>query len=367
MPGVFGVAGAPLSHNNHAATLRRMGDVLRHHHWYQEVVHSRDEEGIALGRIGLNENFEGDELARNEDGSLLAVFDGELYDYDEHRQVLAAGGHRFRTSSRAELLLHGYEEQGPRFFRGLRGKFIAAIWDCVRRRLVLVNDRFGMRPLYYAHVAGRVVFAAEIKAILADPHVSRNRNLRGIAQFFTYGQLFDNDTLVESVRLLPPAGCLTFDATLGQVEVTRYWKLEIGIESGRSEKQRLDRIDDAFSKSVERCFAGPGRLGLSLSGGLDARTILGVANDQIPLTTVCIGVDGSMDHRSSAEMARLTKRSHHAYLLGEGFLARFEEHLRVTWCGSPMGTTCRNALSCRPCRSTANWASRSCCGAMPAN
>src|SRR5207249_2617609 len=127
--------------------------------------------------------------AANEDESLLAMMDGEVYDYAAQRQALAAAGHRFRSDSVAELLLHGYEERGQDFFRGLHGKFMAALWDARRRRLILVNDRFGMRPLYYAHVPGRLVFGAEIKAVLADPAVPRRQNVGGIAQFFTYGQL----------------------------------------------------------------------------------------------------------------------------------------------------------------------------------
>ncbi len=327
MPGIFGQAAKPFA-TDLAGQVGAMSRLLKHHSWYQESRHVDDDDGIALGRMALGFVNPTGQPASNETDTLLAVMDGEIYDYDAQRQALTARGHVFRTDSYAELLLHGYEEQGQEFFRGLHGKFIAAIWVSKQRRLILTNDRFGMRPLYYAHVPGRLVFAAEIKAVLADAAVSRSRDLRGIAQFFTYGQLLGEDTLVEAVRLLPAAGWLTYDAALDRVNIDRYWTLAVGNGGDQTEAQLLERMDHAFGKAVERCLAGPGRLGLSLSGGLDARTILGVANDDIPLTTVCIGMDGSMDHRSAVEMARLTNRTHHQCLLGEGFLARFEEHLR---------------------------------------
>jgi asparagine synthase (glutamine-hydrolysing) len=262
----------------------------------------------------------------NEDQSRLAVMDGEVYDYASQRQALMPAGHCFRTESHAELLLHGYQAHGQDFFRRLHGKFMAALWDARQRQLILVNDRFGMRPLYYAHVAGRLVFGAEIKAVLADPAVPRRQNLCGIAQFFTYGQMLGEDTLLEAVWLLPAAGWLTYDVDQDRLTLGRYWQLQGGAPVGTTEA--LDRIDHAFAQAVQRCSAGTPRLGLSLSGGLDARTILGVLDDDIPLTTISIGIDGSMDHRSAAELARLTGRSHRQCLLGEGFLSRFEEHLR---------------------------------------
>jgi asparagine synthase (glutamine-hydrolysing) len=327
MPGIFGCAGTTLT--GHAAgLLDAMAQLMKHHPWYDETRHVDEGGGIALGRMALGFTDHTTRAAATEDDSLVALLDGEIYDYAEHRRTLEARGHVFGTSSCAELLLHGLEEEGREFFRKLHGKFIAAIWDRKRRQLILANDRFGMRPLYYAQARGRLVFASEIKAVLANTTVSRSRNLRGIAQFFTFGQLLAGDTLIEAVRLLPAAGWLTYDAAADRVTVERYWELRGHDRGNQSEAQLLDRIDHAFGKAVQRCMSGPTRLGLSLSGGLDARTILGAADDQVPLTTVCIGMDGSMDHRSAEQMARLTGRPHHACFLGEDFLGRFAEHLR---------------------------------------
>jgi asparagine synthase (glutamine-hydrolysing) len=193
---------------------------------------------------------------------------------------------------------------------------------------VLVNDRFGMKPLYYARPAGRLVFASEIKALLADPAVSRRTSLRGLAQFMTFGQPLGEDTLLEGVRLLPAAGVLTYDAGTGRVTLDRYWRLT-GRPAARTTAETLDRIDAAFTRAVERCAADADGLGLSLSGGMDARTILAVAaRPGRSLTTLSLGVDGSMDHRSAAAMAGLVGCPHHRVVLDEQFLRQYEAHLR---------------------------------------
>src|SRR5262249_7708276 len=174
---------------------------------------------------------------------------------------------------------------------------------------------------------GRLVFASEIKALLVDAELSRRANPRGIAQFFTFGQLLGEDTLLEEVRLLPAAGWLTYSVDDERVSLERYWKPEARSNT-QTEKALLDEIDEAFQRSVDRRTRGSEWLGLSLSGGLDARTILGVLDPQRPVTTVCLGMEGSLDHRCAEEMARLANRPHRRHVLNTHFLANFEEHLR---------------------------------------
>jgi asparagine synthase (glutamine-hydrolysing) len=328
MPGIFGLAGqGPAA--GVAEVLFEMASRLRHHAWYRETRHVDETAGLGLGRMTLGFVNASAQPAFNEARTALAVMDGELYDYPEQRRRLSERGHVLRDRSHAEILVRGFESEGPAFFRGLHGKFVAALWDARAQRLTLVNDRFGMRPLFYARPAGRLLFASEIKALLADPTVSRKQNLRGIAQFFTYGQLLGEDTLLDGVRLLPAAGCLTYDVRNDRLTVERYWRLETRpAPDMQTPAQALERLDQAFGEAVGRCSTGSARLGLSLSGGLDSRTILAAVDPSTPLTTVSVGVSGSMDHRSAAELACLTFRPHHQCHLGEGFLNRFEEHLR---------------------------------------
>ncbi|MCI0463333.1 MAG: asparagine synthase-related protein [Gemmataceae bacterium] len=328
MPGICGlVSAAPVT--DLSAVLSGMVQRLKHHPWYVEHRHVSGAQAVALGRVSLGFVNTAAQPATNETGSLLAMMEGEVYNYEEERRVLIAAGHEFRSNSHAELLLHGYEQEGRAFFRRLHGTFAAALWDARNRQLILTNDRFGMKPLYYSELAGKLLFASELKALLVEPGVSRRHHLRGLAQFFVYGQFLGQDTLLEAVRLLPAAGWLTWDARDGRLAVDRYWRHEPAPRSGAvSEADLLDQIDDAFARAVDRRVQGTERLGISLSGGLDARTILALVPPGRPLTSLTMGVQGSLDHRSAAEMARLAGRPHHRYVLDTAFLERFEEHLR---------------------------------------
>ncbi len=329
MPGICGL----LNNTPHTDIVALHGDMvarLQHYPWYVSEQHMDIAAGIAVGRVSLGFINKAPQPVYNEDRSLLAMMEGEVYDYEEQRKSLAAAGHAFAGDSHAELLLHGYESSGKDFFRGLHGSFAAAIYDRNNRRLILVNDRFGMKPLYYTQAPGRLLFAPEIKALLADADVPRQRNRRGIAQFFTFGQLLGEDTLLEAVRILPAAGWLVYDGTHDQVTLERYWQLE-GQPAcqGLMQAEILDRLDDAFLRAIDRCVTGNGHLGLSLSGGLDARTILAVIDHaRVPITSVTLGMDGSLDHRSSQQLAALTNRRHHSYTLNTDFLSQFEKHMR---------------------------------------
>lgn len=329
MPGIYGqIASAPTK--DAAQLLERMALRLRHHDWYKEDRHVDAAAGLAVGRTALGFVNTASQPASNEDGSLLAMLEGEIYDAAALRRQLEAAGHRFRTEGHAELLLHGFEEHGRDFLLRVHGCFVAALWQARQRRLVLTSDRFGMKPLYYTQLPGRLLFASELKALLADPEVSRRPSLRGLAQFFTFGQLLGDDTLVEGIAYLPAAAWLTFDAAADNLQLDHYWKLEAGrVATNVSIEAALDRLDAAFKQAVDRCTVGTRGLGLSLSGGLDARTILAVLDtQQTPVVTVCLGMPGSIDRRAAEQMARLAGCPHQGYVLDAQFTAHFEGYLR---------------------------------------
>src|SRR5262245_43235901 len=162
MPGILGLAGQGLSRDL-PARLGRFAGRMKHHAWYKEHLHADPQAGFALGRMALGFIDPEPQPAFSADGTLAAVFDGELYDAHDQRPKLAAAGRAFRGNSQAEILLHGYQTDGPRWLAGLHGKFVGAIWDGRAKQLILVTDRLGMRPLYYAHAAGQLLFSSEIK------------------------------------------------------------------------------------------------------------------------------------------------------------------------------------------------------------
>ncbi|MBI4524923.1 MAG: hypothetical protein HY695_14060 [Deltaproteobacteria bacterium] len=328
MPGICGIVGKTTGDGS--AELAEMLRRMKHYPWYVEERYLDVVAGICLARLSLGFVNTAKQPAFNEDGSILALMEGELYDYDEQRCLLARAGHQFKSESHAELLLHGYEESRHDFFRGLHGTFVAAIWDARHKRLILTNDRFGMKPLYYVKLPGKLLLASEIKALLVDRKVSREKNPQGVAQFLTFGQCLGEDTLLDSVRVLPAASSLCYDVGKDRVTLDRYWRLETSLPPSRfSEAEILDRLDQSFEKAVDRCVRGTKGLGISLSGGLDSRTILAtIDHNHTPVTSVSIGVEGSMDHRSAKQLAALSNRHHYSYVINDEFMSRFVEHLK---------------------------------------
>ena len=308
--------------------LGRMVRRMTHHPWYVVGQRADESSGVGLGRVSLGLVNTAEQPVTAADGRIVVVMDGELVDYHQQRRTLEAAGCQFRADSHAEVLLAGYRTGGKDFFRTVGGKFTALIWDARRRRLIATNDRFGMKPLYYARLPGRLLVASEIKAILADPAVSRKPSMRGISQFFAYGHYLADDTSLAAVRLLPPAGWLVFDAAEDRLSVDRYWQFSTAGPQKCKPHEWLDRLDVAFKRAVDRTVLDTPRLGLALSGGLDARTILAVIDhDRVRPTTVAMEIEGCRDHRSATELAALVNCPHHNYVLRSDFLDHFEKHL----------------------------------------
>jgi len=329
MPGICGIVGSG-DRENLSAQLAQMMERMKHYPWYSEQSYCNGSEPVALGQVSLGAGDAATRPVFRRDGSGCAVVAGELYSGIEKRAESEVAGGAGASGKNAETLLDAYEKPQAGCLRDLHGSYAAAIWDRNNERLILTNDRFGMRPLYYAKLPGRLLFASEIKALLVDETVARRLNLRGIAQFFTFGQLLGNDTLLDSVQVLPPAAWLIYDVREDRLTVDRYWRPELReVVNESNVPDLLDRIDEAFGRAVERRVRNAEGLGLSLSGGLDARTILAaIDHERVPITTVSIGIDGCLDHRSATQLANLSGCPHHCYTLDDRFLDRFEQHLR---------------------------------------
>ncbi len=301
---------------------------MMHFDSFNRAKYCDDTQRIALGRVALPWADDGSP-AISTDRQWAVVLDGELYDVSAERARLTAAGCRFTANTDAELLLHAWRHEGAAFLARLHGSFTAVIWDSAKRELTVINDRFGLKPLYLAQVAGRLLVSTEIKALLADPALRRTWSLTGVAEFFTFGYFLNDDTLFENVRALPPAACATYNVADGHLRIEPYWRARPNAVGGGVD-ERVKALESSFVTAVAR-RARPGeRLGLSLSGGMDARTILGVMPRNIDsLTSVSIGVEGSIDHRCASRLAALAGVPHHCHVLDSRFLDDFERHLRL--------------------------------------
>lgn len=288
--------------------------------------HHEPGQSIALGKV--TPDYAGDSAAPFVllDREVIAVMDGEVYGARQQRERLEKAGCAFTGDSATEVIARGYLAEGPQFFARLTGKFTAAVYDGRHRKLLVANDKFGMRPMYYTQVGERLLFASEIKCLLADEQVSRKPNERGIAQFFAFGQMWGEDTMYAAVRVLPAAACLVWDCDSRQLQVDKYWHLS---EPGKQDpKDAMERLDAAFKQAVDVRSLGAQHAALALSGGLDARTILGVVDHQkVKLDCVTLGMPGSMDSRTSRQLADIAGYPYHDFLLKDDFLSSFEGHL----------------------------------------
>jgi len=327
MPGICGIADTRPSDLD--ARLQRMLTAMRHEPWYDQCRFCDESGQVALGRMTLGYVNTQPQPAVSEEGNLRVVMDGELYDAAAARRSLADSGCACRSDSHAEIVLRGYQRGGTELWRTLHGSFVAAIWDAAARRLTLINDRFGMRPLYYAKLPGRLLFASSLRAILLVDDVPTTANLRGLAQFFSFGQYFGCDTSLEAINVAPAAAWIEYDLAAAELNVDRYYRLRAADRSSTDRQTQLADLDDCFTAAVQRRLEQSDAIGLTLSGGMDARTILSVIDPQrVPVRTVCYGMAGSLDLRCAARMAKLTGCRHEQHVLGSDLLVEFRDHLQ---------------------------------------
>src|SRR6266540_3364042 len=217
MCGILGIVGRPRPESLDAV------DLLRHRGPDGDGRWVGAQAGLAMRRLAIIDLETGDQPVSNELGDVVAVVNGELYNYRELRAELEAKGHSFRGVGDVEVVPHLYEEHGERFVERLRGMFALALWDEARGRLVLARDRFGIKPLYLAEVPAGLAFASEIAPLLALGAPARP-DLQAIADFLSLGYVPAEATGLEDVRALAPGTVLSWEA--GRVEERRYWQLE---------------------------------------------------------------------------------------------------------------------------------------------
>ncbi|MGH7322964.1 MAG: asparagine synthase (glutamine-hydrolyzing) [Candidatus Rokuibacteriota bacterium] len=227
----------------------------------------------------------------NEDGSLHAVLNGEIYNYRALRADLEGRGHRFRSDSDTEVVVHGYEDAGVECLRTFRGMFALALWDTSRRTLLLARDRLGKKPLFYAPTGDGLRFASEVQAILQDPAIPRVPDLAALGQYLTWGCVAAPRSAFQGIQKLPPAHYLL--AREGEVRTRCYWSLRYAPKREEPEavlaEEFLARLEDAVRIRLRSDVP----LGALLSGGMDSSSIVALIRRCVPgrLQTFSIGFE----------------------------------------------------------------------------
>ena len=268
--------------------LERMTDVIAHRgpdadgHYYAPGV------GLGHRRLSIIDLATGAQPLGNEDGQVQVVFNGEIYNFAEVRADLLSRGHRFRTGSDTEVIVHGYEEWGEACVERFRGMFAFALWDARHRRLMLGRDRLGVKPLYYAELPGvGIVFGSEIKALLEDPDVPRDWRPEAIDEYLTLLYVPAPGTIYSAIRKLPAAHVLV--AENGRTKLTRYWDLAFTGNPQR-EEEYLEELDGLLRESVGLRLISDVPLGAFLSGGIDSSTVVSYMKETSATRPITIAV-----------------------------------------------------------------------------
>jgi asparagine synthase (glutamine-hydrolysing) len=244
----------------------------------------------------------------NEDGTIAVVFNGEIYNFPQLREQLAAKGHRFRSRTDTEVVVHLYEDEGPEGIRRLDGMFALALWDQRTRQLVLARDRAGKKPLYYYRDDPLVVFGSEMKAILDHPAVDRRLNPRAVPLYLTYGYVPCPETFYERVLQVPPGSYVVIRRE-GVCRPVPYWELTLppaGEESPVGEREACREVRRLLTEAVRKRLIADVPLGAFLSGGIDSSIVVALMSQLMDqrVKTFTIGFAGSesYDERAYARL-----------------------------------------------------------------
>jgi asparagine synthase (glutamine-hydrolysing) len=325
------------------ALVRRMTDSIAHRGPDGEGQYAHGPVAFGHRRLSIIDLHTGAQPMCNEDGTVWIVFNGEIYNHLELRRELVARGHRFKSSSDTEVIVHLYEEYGEACVERLKGMFAFALHDQRAGRVFLARDRVGIKPLYYTVAGGSLRFASEIKALFACPSVSRRLLPRGIDRYLTYYYVPGSETAFDGILKLEPGHAMTIAD--GRIRTFRYWQLRFDIHP------RWTRFDDAvdalralLGASVASHLMSDVPVGVLLSGGVDSTGVLRHAAEHSgqSLHTFTVGFEGQdfADERPYARLAakRFGTRHREITLTAAdfaAFLPRYVEHMEEPVCEPP--------------------------------
>lgn len=326
-----------------ASLVQQMMDLQTHRGPDDEGMYVEQKVVLGHRRLSIIDLHAGKQPICNEDGTVWVVYNGEIYNFPELRAELETCGHTFKSNTDTEVIVHLYEEIGVKAVERLRGMFAFAVWDKRKQLLLLARDRVGIKPLYYVNTGKALLFASEIKSLLADPTVERRINPRAIDRFLTYYYLPGKETLFQGIYKLDPGHYLTIQN--GQMTKQRYWDLHF------ETSPRWTRFDEAVEalqlllrNSVKDHMISDVPVGVLLSGGVDSTGVLRYAVDQtrkrISTFTVGFSKEEFEDERPYAQLAAQHYGTlHHEITIGADdfydFLPKYVWHMEEPVCEPP--------------------------------
>lgn len=329
--GIFNLNGEPVS----PVILRRMTDAIAHRGPDGEGFYNDGVVGLGHRRLAIIDlSPAGHQPMRSRDGQVTLTYNGEIYNFRELRTELETLGHQFHSQTDSEVVLNAWVEWGPASVARFNGMFAFAIWDKREQSLFLVRDRYGIKPVYYGCWQNTFIFGSEQKAILAHPAATRELDKKALIEYFTFQNIFSDRTLLQGIKLLPPASIarVTLGGS-GVPQISRYWDFRFREpERAGDTAEYREELDRLMRQAVSRQLMADVELGSYLSGGLDSGTVTALAARELPYvkTFTCgfdlssaSGIELAFDERTRAEaMSARFKTEHYEMVLKAGDMER---------------------------------------------
>ena len=313
MCGICGIVDIKRQRPVDPALLKRMTDLMYHRGPDDEGTYTHKNMGMGVRRLSVIDLSGGHQPISNEDSSVFAIQNGEIYNFQELRHETESKGHIYKTKSDTEVIVHLYEEYGEEFVGKINGMFSIALWDTREEKLVLARDRVGIKPLFYYFDDHKFVFASEVKAIIKDLAIRRRINMKALNQYLTYGFVPAPLTMLEGIIKLLPGHMLIYQR--GKLEIKQYWNINYAEPAEGPQDDYLAHFDEVMKNSIRRHLISDVPLGVFLSGGIDSSVIVAVASGLVkgPVDTFSITFDDE-DHDESRFVrivANRFKTNHH--------------------------------------------------------
>ncbi|MCL4296057.1 MAG: asparagine synthase (glutamine-hydrolyzing) [Anaerolineae bacterium] len=300
--------------------LQRMTDLIAHRGPDDFGYYVAGNIGLGHRRLSIIDlSAAGHQPMSNEDGTVWITYNGECYNHLDFTAALRSQGHQLKSTSDTETLIHLYEEYGPEFLKKIDGMYAFAIWDARRQRLLLARDRLGIKPLFYYYDQQHLIFASELKALLADRTLPSTLNETALSDFLHFMSIPDPETIFKGVKKLLPGHYLCVEN--GRVKEYQYWDISSFQTNGHTDLQSVcDQFDTLFQKTVSSHLLADVPVGAFLSGGVDSSSIVALANRQAstPMMTFASTFRGLSEFDESPyarEVASLCQTEHHEFNL----------------------------------------------------
>ena len=315
MCGIVGIVNITGGNDIKRELLVKMNDLQTHRGPDEEGIHI--EPGVALGhrRLSIIDLSSGQQPLFNEDGSVVVVYNGEIYNFPQLRTELESHGHIFKTHCDTEVIVHGWEQWGESCVEKFRGMFAFAIWDRNKKSVFLARDRLGVKPLYYAELSGgQLIFSSEFKSLLAHPGLSRETDPTAIEEYFSLGYVPEPKTIIKGAKKLPPGYTLTAQIGKKNYRLKQYWDVPFKLDEPATEQEIAEELIIRLREAVKIRMIAEVPLGAFLSGGVDSSAVVAMMAQlsNNPVNTCSISFDDPRYNESeyAAVVADRYKTSH---------------------------------------------------------